>query len=211
MQNYIKKLQNRLWLKKWNSNHKIVKNNYRSRYDGEPPTIISQNCIGGVLYHELGLQFLSPTVNLFMVNEDFIKFCENLQYYISLDITPYEGEIKRNYPLGMCGDIVWYFVHYNSFEEAKKKWNDRKERVNMNNIYIIATDRDGFNSELLERFKKLPYENKKLFSHLPIINEEDSVYIKGYENCGEIEPLTNKVEGGYYLIDQFDWVNWLNR
>ena len=77
------------------------------RYCGEAPTIISHNCIGGVLSHELGLKFLSPTVNLFMVNEDFIKFCENLEYYLSLDITPYDGEIKI-YPLGRCGDLVLF-------------------------------------------------------------------------------------------------------
>ena len=208
---YINKIKNRLWLSKWNKEHIQVQNDYRSRYCGKAPTIISHNCIGGVLSHELGLKFLSPTVNLFMVNKDFIKFCENLEYYLSLDITPYDGDIKRDYPLGRCGDLVLYFVHYNSFEEAKYKWNERKKRVDMNNIYIIATDRDGFNEELLERFKNLPYQNKKLFSHLPIENSKDIVYIKGFEESTQIEPLTNKVNGGYYLIDQFDWVSWLNR
>lgn len=210
IQNYIKKIKNRLWLIRWNRRHIGVQNDYRKRYCGEQPTIISHNCIGGVLSHELGLRFLSPTVNLFMVNEDFIKFCENIEYYLSLEIMPYDGPIKREYPLGRCGDLVLFFVHYDSFEEAKQKWNERKERVNMDNIYIIATDRDGFNTDLLERFKKLPYRNKKLFSHLPIENTEDVVYIKGYENHNQIEPLTNKVEGGRYLIDQFDWVSWLN-
>lgn len=210
MKKYIGKIKKRLWFKKWNRQHIKVRKNYRARYYGSQPTIISHNCIGGVLCHELNLRFLSPTVNLFMLNEDFIKFCENLEYYLTLDITPYNGEIEREYPLGMCGDLVIFFVHYNSFEEAKKKWSERKKRVNMNNIYIIATDRDGFNEELLQRFRNLPYKNKKLFSHLPIENEDDVVYIKGYENNNHIEPLTNKVDGGLYLIDQFDWVNWLN-
>lgn len=207
---YINKIKNRVWLSRWKSKHIQVQNDYRKRYCGEAPTIISHNCIGGVLSHELGLKFLSPTVNLFMVNEDFIKFCENLEYYLSLEIMPYHGEIKREYPLGTCGDLVLYFVHYNSFDEAKKKWNDRRKRVNLDNIYIIATDRDGFNENLLQRFEKLPYKNKKLFSHVPIKNSEDIVYIKGYENNSQIEPLTNKVDGGYYLIDQFDWVSWLS-
>ncbi|HBI93588.1 MAG TPA: exopolysaccharide biosynthesis protein [Terrisporobacter glycolicus] len=210
IQKYIKKIKNRLWLRKWNSEHIQVKNDYRARYCGKTPTIISHNCIGGVLSHELGLRFLSPTVNLFMVNEDFIKFCENLEYYLSLEITHYDGKIKREYPLGKCGDLVLYFVHYNSFEDARKKWEERKQRINMNNIYIIATDRDNFNKGLLQRFKRLPYRNKKLFSHLPIENSDDVVYIKGFENHSQIDPLTNKVDGGRYLIDQFDWVSWLN-
>ena len=48
-------------------------------------TIISMNCTGGIISHNLGLQFLSPTVNLYMKAEDFIKFCENLRYYMSIE------------------------------------------------------------------------------------------------------------------------------
>ena len=42
-------------------------------------TILSMNCTGGILYHELGLPFLSPTINLYIQAEDFIRFCERLE------------------------------------------------------------------------------------------------------------------------------------
>lgn len=209
MSNLFTKIKRRINDYVWNLQHKGVRETYKQNYQGNNPTIISCNCIGGILYHELNLQFLSPTINLYMNCEDFIKFCERLEYYLSLEIVPYEGEIERDYPLGMLGDLLLYFVHYKSLEEAKSKWNNRKSRINWDNIYIIATDRDGLTDELLARFLALPYINKKIFAHFPR-DEKEVVYIKGYENEKQIEGLMFKTLGGHYLIDQFDWVNWLN-
>lgn len=210
MVDLMKKLMNHIGNYVWEAQHKKVRQNYIKRYQGNEPTIISCNCIGGILYHELNLQFLSPTINLYMNCEDFIKFCEKLDYYLSLDIQPYEGKIERDYPLGVLGDLLIYFVHYKSLEEAKEKWNSRKNRINWNNIYIIATDRDGLTDGLLRRFLALPYANKKIFTHFPMNEYEDVIYITGYEDDEQIEGLMYKTAGGHYLIDQFDWVNWLN-
>lgn len=194
----------------WEIQHKSVRRKYRRRFTGSEPTIISCNCTGGILYHELGIAFASPTINLYMMCEDFIKFCENMKYYLSLDIEEYDGEVKRDYPLGKLGDLVIYFVHYESLEQAREKWNERKKRINWENIYIIATDRDGFNQELLERFEALLWKNKKIFTHLPHGDCKDAVYIRGYENEEQIEGLHCHTKGGHFLIDRFDWVNWLN-
>jgi len=210
MINLTRKIQNRLVEYIWRKKHKKVNREYVNKYRGSNLTIVSCNCIGGVLYHELGLQFLSPTINLYMNCEDFIKFCEKMDYYLSLEMVEYTGEIARDYPLGSLDDLLIYFVHYNSFEEAKLKWDIRKTRMNKDNIFIIASDRDGFTMELLERFMKLPYENKKLFSHIPHNECNDVVYIRGYEHEEQVEGLTLKTKGGHYLIDQFDWIAWLN-
>lgn len=52
------------------------------------PTIIASNCNGGIIYHDLGMKFYSPTINLFFYPKDYIKFISNLKYYLSLSITP---------------------------------------------------------------------------------------------------------------------------
>lgn len=49
-------------------------------------TLISNNCCGGVISHNLGLKFLSPTVNLFIPHDDFIYFLNNLDEALSSDI-----------------------------------------------------------------------------------------------------------------------------
>lgn len=43
------------------------------------PTIISRDCCGGIIYHDCQKQFMSPTINLFMSNDDFLLFCEHLR------------------------------------------------------------------------------------------------------------------------------------
>lgn len=207
----VEKLSNKFKLIIWEKKHKKIKSSYRKRFKGNSPTIISCNCIGGILYHELGLKFTSPTINLYMNCEDFIKFCENLKYYLSLQITSYNGPIERDYPLGKLGDLTIYFVHYSNLEEAIKKWNERKKRIDWNKIFIIATDRDGCTNQLLERFERLPYKNKRLFTHIEHKEYPSTYYIKGYENDIQIEGLMYKTKNGHYLIDQFDWVDWFNK
>lgn len=68
--------------------------------------------------HDLGLQFKSPTVNLFFRAEDFIKFCENLEYYLSIDefVECTDPAIigNRTYPIVYLGDLILFLVHYNT-------------------------------------------------------------------------------------------------
>ena len=92
-------------------------------------SIISNHCMGGIISHDLGLEFKSPTVNLKILPDDFIKFVENLEHYLFLPIEE-KFETGISYPIGLLGDVTLYFVHYSSFEEAVKCWNRRKERVN---------------------------------------------------------------------------------
>ena len=123
-------------------------------------SIIAQNCVGGVMYHELGLPFLSPTINVYMESADFIKFCENLEYYLSIDANSINFIKEREYPVGYLEDIKIYFVHYKTEEEARKKWEDRKSRVAHDKICVVMTDRDGFNQEIFQRFGEIIQNNK---------------------------------------------------
>ena len=172
------------------------------------------NCTGGVLSHDLGLQFKSPTVNLFFRSEDFIKFCENLEYYLSIDEfvkcnDPLIIE-ERTYPIAYLGDLTLFLVHYRSVEEAQEKWNERKKRIDPNNIVIMNTDREGMTDELKDRFERLPYR-KVMFTHLPDDKHPSCFYIKGYEDSSCVGIVTDHdTWDGKRPIDQFDYVRFLN-
>lgn len=172
------------------------------------------NCTGGILSHDLGLQFKSPTVNLFFRAEDFIKFCENLKYYLSIDefVECTDPKIigQRTYPIAYLGDLVLFLVHYHSVSEAQKKWNERKKRVNWDDIVIINTDREGMTEELKDRFEILPYR-KVMFVHQPDEKHPSCFYIRGYENQERVGIITDHdTWDGKRPIDQFDWVGFLN-
>lgn len=49
-------------------------------------TIISNNCVGGIMYHDLGERFNSPTVNLMFHISDFFTFLENLHEALESDV-----------------------------------------------------------------------------------------------------------------------------
>lgn len=133
----------------------------------KPPSIISQNCFGGLLYHYLGLEFKSPFINLYTDDKDFIKLCKNLKTYLAKDLIfekwGYEVNLKRNFPIALLGDVRIYFNHYCTFEEAKIAWDRRKNRINYDDILVIAFPES---SQQLENYSKLSYA-KLLFSSEP--------------------------------------------
>lgn len=41
------------------------------------PSIFSNNCLGGLIYHSLGLEFTSPLINMFESPVDYLKLLKN--------------------------------------------------------------------------------------------------------------------------------------
>lgn len=64
------------------------------------PTIICNNCTGGVMLHDLGLRFNTPTVNtLFYSFEDFLYFSLHIKEYQCVELLE-EKNTKFKYPVG---------------------------------------------------------------------------------------------------------------
>lgn len=79
-------------------------------------TILSQNCIGGVVSHTFNMPFNTPTVNMFFSAGDFLKLCENLDYYMGLKhILNEELSNQMGYIVTNLGDITVFGVHYHDY------------------------------------------------------------------------------------------------
>ena len=137
---------------KWRT--RILSRYAKKRINLKDVSIISMNCIGGIVYHDCQQQFLSPTVNLYFLPGDFIKFVNNLDMYLSE--TP-KVVMGTNFPVGAIGNIKVFFQHYSTPEEALAKWEERKKRVNKEKIFVIMVERDGFNDNDFEGFKNIKY------------------------------------------------------
>jgi len=204
---------------RWKMFVKKTKDKLRARYIGRPkqkrlknigPTIISINCVGGTISHDLGQKFNSPFVNVWLTAKDFLKYCENMDYYNNQELT-FTKEEGYTHPIGLLDDIRIDFVHYKSEQESYEKWMERRKRINKDNMFILMTDIYTV-PEDLERFDRLPFENKVLFTHRPMPNIKSSFYIKGFEDNGEVGILNNW-QGALSIkryYDQFDYVTWLN-
>lgn len=190
---------------------RLYKEIKRKRLKNLNPTIISSNCNGGIIYHDLKLPFNSPTINLSMDTDDFIKLVSNLKYYLEKEIVEIEDK-NYDFPCGMLEDIKIRFNHYNTFEEAVDKWNERKKRINWDNIYVMGIDGDNATYESLKKFDELPYENKVIFTHKSYPEIKSSYYIKGFEEdegVGVLIYFKNKFWIRRYL-DDFDYVSFFN-
>lgn len=185
--------------------------NNRRRLKNCDFSLISSNCVGGTILHDLNLPFNSPFINLWLEPKDFLKFCERMNHYLdsTLRFTNFDG---INYPVGMLDDIKIYFQHYSSEEEAANAWNRRKQRINMNNLFVMFTDRDGCTYEDLIRFDKLDIINKVVFTHVKYPDISSAYYIHGFETetcVGHLMELKNNYTYKKY-IDAFKYVSWFN-
>ena len=43
-------------------------------------SIISNNCWAGFVYSKFGLEYTTPTIGMGIVDDDYIKFLENMDY-----------------------------------------------------------------------------------------------------------------------------------
>lgn len=197
----------------------------RSRLKNKNFSIISNTCIGGVIYNSLGEKFCSPTINMVIYEEDFINFCRYLKEYSKIPVDlPNDKELKEfpqvNYPVGIIHggeypDIKLLFVHYNSFEEAKLKWEERFKRVNYDNIFIIMDRELNAKDEILDNFYSLEYKNKVFFTDKPSSSKWNSNFNfsyytkdKYFANC--LYEIVNVGIKQYRWLDEFDYVSWLN-
>ena len=188
----------------------LYKKRKRKRLDNLNFSIIASNCVGTIIYHDLDLPFLSPTINLTIEMDDFIRFAENLKWYMEQEIVELKGE--KGCPAGMLGDVKINFVHYDTFEEGVRKREERKERINWDNLLLIGSERDGCSYETLERFDRLPYENKVILTRVRYPEISSAYCIEGFEAKEELGMVLNYKKQFFRrrYLDDFDYVAFIN-
>lgn len=194
--------------------------NMRKRLRYNRFSLISQNCMGGVIYKMLGLQDQSPTVNMYIRGESFVRLASDPDKYMGeLDPFPITEEHvdpgMPPHPMIGVGDIRLDCLHYSSCEEAIKAWNRRKNRVDHSRILLIATDWDlNYDEDLTEEFLRLPHP-KVLFS-VRRREQADCIYCDKSiwtRRAREINmPVLTGFQFGYRRCFEkvFDVVEWIN-
>lgn len=75
------------------------------------PVLVCSNCTGGFIYHWLRLRFMSPFINLYISNEDFLTALENWREFINSNVK--EVKADTQYPVGQI--VMGGGYRYNSF------------------------------------------------------------------------------------------------
>lgn len=172
-------------------NKRIIKREKNRLNLKDIPTIISQNCIGGVYYHDMKMEFLSPTINLYFKAADFMKFISDLKRYISTDLRITWGE---EYPIGYLDNVTIQFMHYSTCSEAQEAWNRRLQRMNWDNIVVFCTDMEGFSQKEFTVWKDISYP-KVLFTSNPYYcTDPNTILIEEYKGSESVPDLIPKRE-----------------
>lgn len=188
-------------------------------------SILSNFCLGGFVYKELGLKVLSPTINMFCLGEDYIEFLKHYKDYLSMDIQPY-NEVNQEYirgtlnrerfiPKGIIGSrIVWYFNHDDTPEDAIANWNRKRKEVNFDNIaaiMIIQSDEEAYRFEELDIDKKIGV----YYRNLPL---KSVVFCSEWEQNAKLRrqfdfnwpKYANRYMTNWNMLGRVDWIRFLN-
>lgn len=146
-------------------------------------TIISNNCWGGMVYESYDIPKESPTVGLFFVASDYIRFLDHLKEYLTNTkltfINPKDSRWKKevesdkrfgHYPVGVLKldekdpGVEIFFLHYQDEQQAREKWQRRCQRVNFDKLLVKFNDQNGCTEMDVKKFSQLPFKNKLFFT-----------------------------------------------
>ena len=196
----------------------FTRRSLRRRLHNPDFTIVASNCIGAKIYQELGLEYNTPFVGLYIFSPCYVKLVSDLDHFLYADIafieaSKYEAaNISRSdegwYPIGyLGGEVELHFVHCKSEAEAESKWKKRLQRMNMNNLFFTYTDRDSCDIDHLNQFDALPFKNKICFTASSHPQLTTSLHIPQYDGEPHVGDL---YEDFHILTRHFDFVDWLN-
>ena len=197
--------------------HRRYEKKCQKRYRGpKTVSILSSNCVGGEVYHDLGLPFNSPTINLWMVQPDFLKFVTDIQYYIESKLC-FSSELEGKYhcPVAYLGvddkKITIIFLHYKNRMSAEECWEKRKKRIDFSKICLMMSDRDGITYDDMIRFGKIHCYRKIMFTYkdypefdftYKLEKDKGKLCVRNYQ--------MKKWNGFWRWESQFDCAKWMN-
>ena len=91
---------------------------YRRINQNNDFTLITNNCIAGLLYHDLNLEFKSPIINMYILANDYIRLLNDFDFYLENELLELK-DIDKTYPIGTIGFdekmITLHFLHFKDF------------------------------------------------------------------------------------------------
>ena len=180
-------------------------------------TLIANNCIAGFLYQKFNISYFSPTIGLQLPQDDFVKFCSNINYYIDgeliensddkQDVFTSLGGGKIDFPVGKIHDITIFFQHYKTFAEAKEKWEKRKNRINEKKMFFIFIVYDNTPIEIIKEFELLPINNKLIITNNERIESPISFALHNGSNPWFAKMNDKLFSKTYY--EQYNFNKWI--
>lgn len=176
--------------------------------------IISNDCWGGEFYKEYKRPFNTPFIGLFLYPPCYVALLKDFDRVISmpLEFIPASGKypaLDRTYPIGLLdGHIEIQFLHYESEDEARDKWNRRVARMlndtrKKEDYFFKFSIENKDYMHYLNDFYRLPYKNKISMAVWPFPNPAHIVM--------DGEKLSDGITLYYETRQKFNLLKWLTK
>lgn len=156
---------------------RLTKKARRKKIKCDDFTIISNNCWGGLVYESYNLPKNSPTVGMYFISEEYLKFVSNLKYYLTeCKISFVDANLSKHkdfyskdsrfgsFPIAVLGDVEIAMLHFHSEQEVVEKWERRVKRINWERLIVKMNDQNQCNEEIVCKFCQLSYKNLLFFT-----------------------------------------------
>lgn len=188
-------------------------------------SLISNNCIGADILHQLHIQYQSPTVNLQILPEEFPKFCKHIEHYMKAELIEYKKDMLSeehilylnkmfgkipDMPYALCDDIIICFQHYDTFREGKMIWDKRKERFDPLHTAFIFYVRDKQYLDQINQFVNLNLNNSVIFTEDFDVDIPIEHYKVSFPQGWHFLNVDTK-DGIKYYQKEFDPVKWIDK
>jgi uncharacterized protein (DUF1919 family) len=159
-------------------------------------TVFSNDCWGGELYKFLDIEYSSPFIGTYLMAPDYIRFLKNPLFYLEkeiefvkyskyIEVENARNEFRYRFPVGKINDIEIQFMHFETKEEAKLKWDKRKQRINWQNIIVkFDGSKDLASEKLINEFDQLSFQKKLVLTNVSKVNITSNVYVPDWELDG---------------------------
>ncbi len=187
------------------------RNAMRKALTNRSPSLLVPNCLGGTLFHDLGLQFRSPRVNLMMYQKEFVRVMHHLDSYLAKDLEFFDHP-EYQFPCAKLGDVTVHFTHYLSEQEARQKWQARSGRIDRDNLFIIAVERDGLTKDEILSLGELQARGIVVFTAHDYPDIPHACYVPELVRDGVVEGLLERswLDDHRKYEELFDFVKWFN-
>jgi len=132
--------------------------------DEQGISIVSNNCVAGILYELADLPKRSPTAGIYFAGAAYARFLEDLaqdrlESWARIDPSRLVFKEEQScwaLPVQGGGELV--FLHYASPEEAVSKWERRVERMRGRIPFVISSIQGGITLDSVKAaLEQIPY------------------------------------------------------
>lgn len=125
-------------------------------------SIISDDCWAGQYYRTLNLQYLTPTVGLFIEAGSYISFLSHIQNGNAFNLKFIPSD--QSYPVAVTPYATLHFLHYQTEEQAREAFLRRAERIKWSRLFVkIDFGKSSYSEKDVEAWNAMNLSNSIAF------------------------------------------------